>query len=763
MDKKQIVLKYALMVVVVDVALCLSVLANMQNIIFPFAIPIALALVGGGVKSYIVAPLFFIANFINGFSESNLIVSGYASAIILLVGLFYLKGKDMKWWIGCIFVLLSQLAFLYYNAYEADFYLESALTIVVAMLTFICAKRFFRAVKNHPLAFKLTLDEGVCAFFILLVMSSGIASIDAIYFNVYHLLGIFLILFSAFIFNKNQTVMIALVYGLGYAINTLNVGYVALFSAVALAVVALKSDYKLYSIFIALIVDVLFGMYFEIGVEYNLISLTEAVVASLIFVCIPQKVLAYIGGYINSDDKNFGVKSIIERNNVTLQNKLIELSNVFGEMDIVFRKMIKGMLPINDAKEMLANEACQKICTECKDKGKCFRSKQNMQAIIFDLITIGFERGRVTLLDVPPNFTNFCPKTSQMLIIINQLINQYKQYASMITNLDSSRLLIAEQLNGVAHIMKGLSNQINEEIVFDDYKENKIIDELSVNDIVCNDAVVYQKDNYTTNVNILVRNGDAHNPTIKAIISKVCGSLLEVKDITPSEISGWSMINLCTATNYDILFGYAGTCKNGEEVSGDNYSLLRLNENKFMMAICDGMGSGQSAGKTSELAISLVENFYKAGFDNDIILNCVNKLLVLNNDENFTALDLCVVDLKNCFADFIKLGAPAGFIKHRETTTQINGGSLPIGILEEMKPVCFKTVLNDQDLIVLCSDGITDAFESIEEFKNYINNVKTIHPQRLADEILKKALALNGNVANDDMTVVVGRIFQKYA
>ncbi|MGN1227384.1 MAG: SpoIIE family protein phosphatase, partial [Christensenellales bacterium] len=279
----------------------------------------------------------------------------------------------------------------------------------------------------------------------------------------------------------------------------------------------------------------------------------------------------------------------------------------------------------------------------------------------------------------------------------------------------------------------------------------------------CNDAVVYQKDNYTTNVNILVRNQDVKNPLIKAVVSKVCGSVLEVKDVTPSEISGWSMLNLSTMANYDVIFGYAGTCKNGQEVSGDNYSILRLNDSKFMMAICDGMGSGVNAEKTSELAISLVENFYKAGFDNDIILNCVNKLLSLNNEENFTALDLCVIDLKNCFADFIKLGAPAGFIKHKDTTTQIEGGALPIGILEEMKPACYKTVLNDQDLIVLCSDGIADAFQNSENLRVFVNNLQTLHPQKLADDILKKALTLNLGLANDDMTVVVCRIFQKFA
>ncbi|MGN1227444.1 MAG: hypothetical protein ACI4TX_02250, partial [Christensenellales bacterium] len=490
MENKNCVLKYFLIIAGVGVVMALSTLANMQNIIYPFAIPIALALISGGVKSYIVAPIYFLASLINGFSASNLIISAYASCVILLVGLFYLKNKDMKLWEGCIFVLLSNLAYIYFNAYLGNLYLECALTVVVALLSFVCAKHIFKAVRLHPLIFRFSLDEAICAFFVLLVLSSGIANINIPYVSLYHFVGVLLILFSAYVFTKNQTIIISLVYGLGFALNTLQVGYVALFASIALAVVSLKSEYKVYSVFIALIIDVLFGMYFETNISYSLLSIAESAFASLIFLCIPNKLLANLSGYISSNDKNFGIKSIVQRNKTTLQNKLLELSNVFAEMDIVFRKMIKGVLPINDAKDMLAKECCQKVCTECKDRAKCFRSKQNMQALIYDLVSIGFERGRVTLLDVPVSMANNCTKTSQILIVLNQLINQYKQYANMITNLDSSRLLIAEQLNGVAHIMKDLSTQIDDNIVFDNYKESQIIDELTFNDIVCNDAVV---------------------------------------------------------------------------------------------------------------------------------------------------------------------------------------------------------------------------------------------------------------------------------
>ena len=65
------------------------------------------------------------------------------------------------------------------------------------------------------------------------------------------------------------------------------------------------------------------------------------------------------------------------------------------------------------------------------------------------------------------------------------------------------------------------------------------------------------------------------------------------------------------------------------------------------------------------------------------------------------------------------------------------------------------------DIIILISDGISDAFEGKEELVNYINNIENINPQTIADDILNQAYKLNGNIAKDDMSVLVVRVYIK--
>lgn len=207
------------------------------------------------------------------------------------------------------------------------------------------------------------------------------------------------------------------------------------------------------------------------------------------------------------------------------------------------------------------------------------------------------------------------------------------------------------------------------------------------------------------------------------------------------------------------MLGLARANKNNDVISGDSHTLTKISDTKYMLGICDGMGSGEEAEKISNLTISLVEDFYKADFDSEIILSSVNKLLSLHSVDKFATLDLCIVDLNNAIADFIKLGSCEGIIKHLDTSTIIPSGALPIGMLDKATPKITKSVLDKGDMIILFSDGIADSFDQIQTLSDFINNINTLNPQVLAEEVLTRAIELNNGLPKDDMTILVGKVF----
>jgi stage II sporulation protein E len=173
------------------------------------------------------------------------------------------------------------------------------------------------------------------------------------------------------------------------------------------------------------------------------------------------------------------------------------------------------------------------------------------------------------------------------------------------------------------------------------------------------------------------------------------------------------------------------------------------------------MGTGVKAHRMSAMTLGLIENFYKAGFDNDIILESVNKLLAVNNQESYSTLDVCLLDLENEIADFVKVGAPFGMIKRESGVEIVEGGALPIGALDTISPITNKTTVGTKDVIILATDGIVDAFETQENLVDYVSQLACNNPQTIAESILNEAVVLNNMSAKDDMTVLVARTYLK--
>ena len=172
------------------------------------------------------------------------------------------------------------------------------------------------------------------------------------------------------------------------------------------------------------------------------------------------------------------------------------------------------------------------------------------------------------------------------------------------------------------------------------------------------------------------------------------------------------------------------------------------------------MGSGKTAQDTTDAALTLIESFYRAGISSEAALKLVNKILSAATDDNFSAVDIAVTNLNDGACDFITIGAPYGFIVSEEGLKFIEGSSLPLGILDDLRPATANAVLSDGDMVLMLSDGVTDSFASSSEFIEFLKTAPRKNPQALCDSVIRRALDLSGGVAQDDMTAVCVRIFK---
>ncbi|MBQ2908768.1 MAG: SpoIIE family protein phosphatase, partial [Clostridia bacterium] len=75
-------------------------------------------------------------------------------------------------------------------------------------------------------------------------------------------------------------------------------------------------------------------------------------------------------------------------------------------------------------------------------------------------------------------------------------------------------------------------------------------------------------------------------------------------------------------------------------------------------------------------------------------------------------------------------------------------------------PTTCSCEISDGDVIVMVSDGVTDAFGSTGDFIDFLKGAPLYNPQELSDTILSRALTLSGNTADDDMSALCVRFFK---
>lgn len=446
----------------------------------------------------------------------------------------------------------------------------------------------------------------------------------------------------------------------------------------------------------------------------------------------------------------------INRERERAGEKLFRISEVFREVECAF----KGMDEAADeagAKKRVAAELKERLCSGCERRQKC--EKSVVYTGFHKLVEAGAVKGKVNLIDLPPAVTQNCTRPADVIHELNLLLAEYRRFMTEAENARAGRLMLADQAKGISAVLKNNAVELCREKRGAGEEERNIVRTLASCGIACPELYI---------------NGDERE--------EICAVIVGFADLNAMLAALWratgerfqlrNKINyggekacyiFCRPPRYDAVFGVASIKKSGEKASGDTHSVIRINEHRFLMALSDGMGSGEYARKVSRTAISLIEAFYRAEMPEGTVLETINKLLTFSRDERFACIDICSVDLNTGGAEFVKIGSPAAIILRGGKVKVLESESLPLGILDGLRPTVAKEKLCDGDMLIFMSDGITSAFDSTPELVEFLQPLKPLNPQNLADSLLAGALKRTGGKAEDDMTVLCTRIFATVA
>ena len=214
---------------------------------------------------------------------------------------------------------------------------------------------------------------------------------------------------------------------------------------------------------------------------------------------------------------------------------------------------------------------------------------------------------------------------------------------------------------------------------------------------------------------------------------------------------------------FKIIIGSATTTKKNSDESGDSNIRLKLHDGKYMLAISDGMGSGKDAKKSSTTVINMLKRLLTTGFDKDTSIGLINSAISMNSEkETYATIDISIIDLSSGNLEMVKNGACPTFIKSDKSVEVVKAVSFPAGVLDKIDLVVYDKDLKNDDIIIMCSDGI---LESNVDYKNkelwlkeLLEKITVNDVQKIADIILQESIDNGFGIAKDDMTVIVAKL-----
>ncbi len=486
------------------------------------------------------------------------------------------------------------------------------------------------------------------------------------------------------------------------------------------------------------------------------LTMLVPLIPCLLFALLPEKLLDKCAARMRRFGERQLTRESINRNRAMVGERLFEVSAAFREIEATFSALDDETENDEARRRFMLEEMEREVCAGCEHAGECGQAAR--EEGLRRLVDVGCGKGKVNLIDLPSDLASACRNPSALLFSLNKLLAEYRRHAVDEENAAAGRKLLADQAHAVAEMLKHLALSQSAPVGKHIEAERELRNALASAGIACEEVFIggEMPDIYITAA------GNISAAAIRTAAERALG--------IPLILSSKSALNAEKYCYYfrkkpafDAAFGVASRTKDGESACGDTHSVIKIDERTFLCALSDGMGSGPHARRISDTSLSLIESFYRAGLSGDAVLTTVNRLLAFGREENFACIDTAAVDLDSGRADIVKIGSPLAFLLTETQTEILESESLPLGILDAVRPTVLSRELNDGDVLVFLSDGITAAFGSSADIADFLGNMRLTNPQAVADDLLAGALERTGGIAPDDMTVLAVRILRAEA
>lgn len=451
-----------------------------------------------------------------------------------------------------------------------------------------------------------------------------------------------------------------------------------------------------------------------------------------------------------------------------MKQKLQAFSESFGELSkTMASRAEQQFMPSRREMRQLMDHISASLCERCEHREQCMGQIELARADFCGTLTEAYENQGVEISHMPKGFLRECIHLEQFISETNQNLHMARVMLGVHNKMTENRRVMAGQMKEVGNLVQDLAMEIDEFEDIPEDAENKIARGLLAKKIKSTGIMLYEKRDGRLELHMRAKTSRGRVITAKEmgeVLRRVLGKHMAVapgsRQIVSQDMNYFVFEEI---TPFVSVTGVARRVKDGEEISGDVFSCLPLSCGETLIALSDGMGSGNAAFEDSSAVMELLEQMGEAGFSQTSSLKLINSLYLSSEEsEHFATMDMLLLNLYQGTCQFIKNGATATYLYHDGEMFEIQGQALPLGAGQEVEPYLEKAHITPGDYVIMMTDGVSDCLGYRgEEFKEFLRQRREFSPQELADGIVEEAIIQCGGMVPDDMSVIVTKIEER--
>ena len=689
-------------------------------------------------------------------SGSQVIKYFIASLIIWTIKIFMSekeKNKLFSIFITSSSIFVSGLLLLVIKGTHILGFSTLLLEVIISAVSFSIFSNLNLLIKQQEKNEPTSKENALCFVVTLMISLWGLSGINLPYsIGIKTIISIYMILCLTMYSNFSVSATFAMICGfIGSATSPQALACSGILGISAIFSSILKTFGQLGSS-VGFMTGVTFSILFAGSYQVLPISVADILIATLLFAIIPPKFNQYTGIFLANTFKfdtarrDFRIKEYISE-------ELNSFSHTFSEFARQFKSSFQKGTENISSPASLFDETASRICADCNRFGDCWQKNFNdTYKYMFSILNTTDIEGYCTVENAPIVFIQKCIQPDMFLKEFNHVYEMHKLDILQKGMRFGERKLVSNQYVEISKVISELSEEIQGNFYFDEYKEKIILSECSKQAIYLKDLnVVRDCEGYYEMYFSLCQESDIDK--ITQIASDVLGMRMKRVYCKNKSINKLSCDDV-----FDIDIAYFQKEKDSEPVCGDTVVHFKTDKGKYYVILCDGMGSGCDASRESRITADLLSGFLKAGFSKNIAINLINSTLALKMDrEGFSTIDLCEIDLRSGKAEFIKIGGAQSYIKTENNIETISSKGMPAGIMESITADNIKKELYDNDMIVMVSDGVSEAGYGLMrgEWVKSLMNGDCADNEELAKNIVTNARKKIYPRIPDDMSAVV--------